>query len=507
MRDVFCSYYTNSDDITSYMVRMLNITNNDLILEPSAGEGIFIDKIIHSDKDVQIDAFDINQAAIDILQKKYENISNIKIKKTDTLLDTELDFYSLTNGIYDKIIGNPPYGAWQDYDKRSMLKKKYPGQYVKESYSLFLLRCLSVLKSKGRLSFIIPDTYLFLNMHANLRKHLLTHTKIDEILIFPSKFFPGVSFGYSNLSIITLETCEQEKALTNHIRIIKGFKDSSEFSCLSYSNRGLPNHLEVYDIEQRHILQNDKYRFILAEQDSTDALCKSAIHLGDIANVVTGFYTGDNQKFIKVKNKDVRGAKDYDIVDSQKIYNCCSLNGIDNVSEGYIPYIKSSARQKYLANDDWFVRWDSKTIRFYLTNKKTRFQNSSFYFKSGIGIPMVKSNCLKAFLMKDKIFDQSIVGIFPKDETKLLYILALMNSDVVNKIIHLINPTANNSANYIKLIPYYEPDRNTLKEIVKSVETILIGLHNKDYDMVNSIQEKVNITINNLYKDNLSDFI
>lgn len=81
MRDVFCSYYTNSDDITSYMVRMLNITNNDLILEPSAGEGIFIDKIIHSDKDVQIDAFDINQAAIDILQKKYENISNIKIKK------------------------------------------------------------------------------------------------------------------------------------------------------------------------------------------------------------------------------------------------------------------------------------------------------------------------------------------------------------------------------------------------------------------------------------------
>lgn len=507
MRDVFCSYYTNSDDITSYMVRMLNITNNDLILEPSAGEGTFIDKIINSDKDVKIDAFDINQAAIDILQKKYENISNIKIKKTDTLLDTELDFYSLTNGIYDKIIGNPPYGAWQDYDKRSMLKKKYPGQYVKESYSLFLLRCLSVLKSKGRLSFIIPDTYLFLNMHANLRKHLLTHTKIDEILIFPSKFFPGVSFGYSNLSIITLEICEQEKALTNHIRIIKGFKDSSEFSYLSYSDKGLPNHLEVYDIEQRHILQNDKYRFILAEQDSTYALCKSTIRLGDIANVVTGFYTGDNQKFIKVKNKDVRGAKDYDIVDSQKIYNCCSLNGIDNVSEGYIPYIKSSARQKYLANDDWFVRWDSKTIRFYLTNKKTRFQNSSFYFKSGIGIPMIKSNCLKAFLMKDKIFDQSIVGIFPKDETKLLYILALMNSDVVNKIIHLINPTANNSANYIKLIPYYEPDKNTLKEVVKSVENILIGLHNKDYDMVNSIQEKVNITINNLYKDNLSDFI
>ncbi|KXB53639.1 hypothetical protein HMPREF3190_00469 [Umbribacter vaginalis] len=27
--------------------------------------------------------------------------------------------------IYDKIIGNSPYGAWQDYDRRTKLKKSF----------------------------------------------------------------------------------------------------------------------------------------------------------------------------------------------------------------------------------------------------------------------------------------------------------------------------------------------------------------------------------------------
>ena len=46
MKDTLCSYYTNSDEITSYMVNRLGISNNDVILEPSAGEGIFIDELL-----------------------------------------------------------------------------------------------------------------------------------------------------------------------------------------------------------------------------------------------------------------------------------------------------------------------------------------------------------------------------------------------------------------------------------------------------------------------------
>lgn len=301
MKDTLCSYYTNSDAITLYMANRLGISTNDIILEPSAGEGIFIDEILKTELSVQIDALDIDKKAISILEKKYQGndlitvretdtllderldafaIPELWLKRTDTLVDEQLDYFSAIGGHYDKVIGNPPYGAWQDYDKRDLLKRKYLGQYVKETYSLFLLRCISVLKMGGRLSFIIPDTYMFLNLHAKLREVLLTSTKIEEIITFPSKFFPGVSFGYSNLSIITLERCIKEVALNNTVRIVQGFHSATEFKLLCRKET-LPAHLSEFKLKQSNVLNCEQHRFILANNSITAIINKTSLRLGE----------------------------------------------------------------------------------------------------------------------------------------------------------------------------------------------------------------------------------
>lgn len=518
MKDLYCAYYTESDEITSYMATRLGICENDVILEPSAGEGIFIDEMIRRDIPIKIDALDIDEKAISVLQKKYEGNPNVTVRLTDTLFDEELDKYTVSElwlkntdllldeqldmfgmcgGHYDKIIGNPPYGAWQDYGKRDLLKKKYTGQYVKETYTLFLLRSISVLKMRGRLSFIIPDTFLFLNMHEKLRKTLLTSTKIEEVLIFPSKFFPGVSFGYSNLSIITLQKCERYEALANNVRLIKGFKSASEFERVI--NGDFPDYLLTYELNQDDVFKSEKSRFILAENDAADMIGNSKTKLGDVANIVTGFYSGNNKKFICAKNEQVKGAKNYSIAEESKIYDSMSLSGIPEIEEGYVPFIKSSSPYRYKrSGDEWFVRWDEATIRFYNSDTKARFQNSQFYFKTGVAIPMVKSSEIRATLMENRVFDQSIVGIFPKNADDLYYILALMNSDVINRLIHIINPTANNSSNYVKQIPYKKPSSeekimidNIVKEIISldpvSDRSEVIKLH----QIINERIEKI----------------
>ena len=76
MKDVFCSYYTDSADITNYMVSKLEFEANDIVLEPSAGSGIFIDEIIKNNKNLNIDAIDINDEAISILNQKYKNLKS-----------------------------------------------------------------------------------------------------------------------------------------------------------------------------------------------------------------------------------------------------------------------------------------------------------------------------------------------------------------------------------------------------------------------------------------------
>lgn len=520
MKNQFCSFYTNSEDITFYMSSRLGIHNGDIILEPSAGEGIFIDEVLKTRKKVHIDALDINDDAISVLQKKYDDnpdvdvrktdtlfdsqldkydISQLWLKQTDTLLDEQLDFFNSTGGHYTGVIGNPPYGAWQDYERRDRLKKKYVGQYVKETYSLFLLRCISVLKLNGRLSFIIPDTFLYVNMHTKLRELLLKKTKIEEIIIFPSKFFPGICFGYSNLCIITLERSEMQDAINNSVKIYRGFKKSEEFRRL-IANDTLPAYIESFNLKQSDVLSNSQHRFVFADNQIVSLLKKATVNLGDIADVVTGFYTGNNKEFIKAASDTVKGAKNYEVIDQSMIVDNSSTDGEPNLSEAYIPFIKSASETRYVRNhEDWYVRWDSETVSFYKADKKARFQNSDYYFKTGIGIPMVKSSKIKAFLMQNRVFDQSIVGIFPKDKTKLNYILALMNSDIINQIIHIINPTANNSANYIKLIPYIEPSCSALKIINDLVNKIFKLSEEGAISEVNKIEKEIDCMITDIY--------
>ena len=81
MKDIYCSYYTNSEDITFYMASKLHISENDIVLEPSAGEGIFIDELLKKDAKIHIDALDINDVAISVLKTKYENNPSVMCVK------------------------------------------------------------------------------------------------------------------------------------------------------------------------------------------------------------------------------------------------------------------------------------------------------------------------------------------------------------------------------------------------------------------------------------------
>lgn len=468
MKDTLCKYYTNSSAITGYMVSMLNLKNMQKILEPSAGGGAFIDEILKTQINVEIDALDIDYRAIATLEKKYNQTPNVHIRHADTLLDTELDLISSLGGVYDCVIGNPPYGAWQNFERRAHFKKLYGNINTKETYGLFLLRSVHALRVGGRLSFIIPDTFLFLKSHEELRRFILENCKIVEILIFPSSFFPGISFGYSNLAIISLEKSDYNAALDNEFYVIRGFTSPEDFSKIEKKRKSL----SVFNLIQRDILQSEHAQFLLGKGIYISILQKTTLKLSDIANIVTGLYTGDNEKYVRYGDKI--DAKHHQSISPDLIYECNDIRGIQNIVEGYIPYIKGASKRKFVkSGGECYVRWDAAAIQLYKSSPKARFQNSGYYFREGIALPMVKAKTIKAFYMKGNVFDQSIVGIFPKDPSKLLYILALLNSDIINDIIHIINPTANNSANYLKQIPYIEADPVLFQFICNKTSTIL----------------------------------
>jgi hypothetical protein len=474
------------------MVKRLGVSNEDLILEPCAGDGVFIEKIleINHGKNFKIEALDLNPRAVEQLKRKFDSID---IRQTDTLLDLTLDWHVNGGGYYTKIIGNPPYGAWQDHEKRDVLKKRYGG-YVRETYALFLRRCIDLLRNGGRLTFIVPDTFLALHLHADTRKKILEETKIEEILLIPSNFFPGVNFGYSNLCIISLVKGGDIK--DNKIKIVTVNNSIGNLYKIANDDYSDADHFE--EIHQDKIINSIDQAFLIGGNTKIRKLINnSEIHLGDIANCVTGFYSGDNKKFLVPKSNDIRGAKGYKVIDETKICNNFLeikdlIGGLKN-GRKYIPILKGGSGV-LVKETEWFIQWDKETVKFYKSNKASRFQNSSYYFKEGIGVPMIKSSRVNASLLNRRLFDQSIVGVFPKEKQYLNYILAFLNSEICTKILKVINHTANNSANYLKKLPIII-DVEAKDKINKMIAKYL----DKRLTSQDSIK-RINEIFNNLYK-------
>lgn len=472
------AFYTKSTPIVDYMVSKLSLKNDNKIFEPCGGDGVFIEAILDVNEFANIDVCELNEAAYTILQNKFTKYPTVHIRQCDTLLDNDLSFNSNFGGVYDKIIANPPYGAWQDYDKRDKLKKLYPNLYAKETYALFLYRCIELLKEDGILSFIIPDTFLNLHMHKAIRTHILTKTKIVELALFPSSFFPGVNFGYANLSIITLQKSGTKKNnLNNQFKVINGFTRVDQLSDTT------DKQLKSFSFLQSEILANPDHAFLIADNSKVaESINHTKLKVGDIASCVTGFYSGDDKTFLQVNSPNLKNGKNYDLVDTKSINR--DYQTIPNILDGiegekhFLPIVKGG-NTKYLKPEGWFMKWSKEAVKHYRTGKKARFQNPQFYFKFGIGVPMISSTSITASLIENKLFDQSIVGIFPKDEALTYYLLAFFNSPTCNTIIRTINPSANNPANYIKKIPFIMPDEKILKTITGGVKEIIQSIKSK----------------------------
>ena len=298
------SYYTKSEPILDYMTQILDIKSTDAIFEPCGGNGAFVDKILKQIPSANISIFELDPNAVATLQDKYACLNNISIKSTDTLLDNCIVNRLIT---FDKIIGNPPYGARNDDNKKNELAKLYPGLYTKESYTLFLFACIKCLNEGGMLSFIVPDTFLSLHRHLAIRQFILQHTQIKELSLFPSSYFPGVDFGYANLCIITLQKSSNIASnLSNKFTIRTGFTSVND---LYFPHKG--THQEF---TQSDILNNPASAFFFNSNSRINSLVNDITirTIGDIADCVTGFYSGNDKIYLRPANPKII-AKDDDI--------------------------------------------------------------------------------------------------------------------------------------------------------------------------------------------------
>lgn len=314
---------------------------------------------------------------------------------------------------------------------------------------------------------------------------------------FPFVIFPGVNFGYANLCIITLvRHSSEQRCLDNSFSVISGFKKPDELG-----HPTLP-HVNRLTLTQRTIFDSVDHAFFLNGNDKILELINSPpLRIGDIAKCVTGFYSGNDKRFLRVASKELRNGSKYEPIDGAVIaidylHQKNILEGIKD-NRCFVPIVKGGST-KYLKPDNWYMDWSKEAVKHYKSDKKARFQNPQYYFKFGIGVPMVSSSQVTAALIENKLFDQSIVGIFPNDNTLTRFLLAFFNSPTCNKLIRTINPSANNPANYIKKIPFVKPNEDVQHNVNEIIDQILYEIGEKGKYSI-ELEEELNALIKGLY--------
>ena len=131
---------------------------------------------------------------IDFAVKQCISLSGIH----DTITLPNTDFFLwhtyfhdvFKEGGFDIVIGNPPYGAKLSNDDKIMYRKMYPEtQFKIDTYSLFILRAMKLMREGGFASYIIPNTFLDNYFEENVRIKLLKDFSLAEINDLNDKVF------------------------------------------------------------------------------------------------------------------------------------------------------------------------------------------------------------------------------------------------------------------------------------------------------------------------------
>lgn len=286
------AYYT-PPPIADFILRWgMNSNDNADILEPSCGDGVFIECIAKG-----------NMLFHSVTGIEYEEAEADKAKAIN-LHDSEVinsDFHRfclVTDKRFDLIVGNPPFIRYQYYDEaqqkladvifeRSKLKRTK----LTNAWVTFVVGSCLLLKKKGKIGFVIPSELLMVKYAQQLRKFLAqTFNKIN-IISFENLVFEEIQ---QEVVILLCEKNDTDEHLIEHIEV----HDADGLQKLD------PQRLEFPT--KKIDFHTDKWTYYFLEKEELDFLEKirneKTPKIATYADVEVGITTGSNDYFTVPKS-------------------------------------------------------------------------------------------------------------------------------------------------------------------------------------------------------------
>lgn len=320
------AYYTPLK-LANAMVKLFASERINNILEPSCGDGVFIEALNQQNfisTANTVTAIEIEKEEALKVREAFICKENISVYNEDFF-----EFYKNNADIakYDLIIGNPPYIRYQyltetqrEIQSKILTDNGMKSNKLINAWVCFLVASVQLLSQNGKIAFVIPAEILQVAYAEDLRKYLADNLQRMTLITFEKLVFDEIE---QEVLVFIGEKGGEEKG----IRIIE-MEDLNGFDLLDLNSNGYQKLQHTTEKWTKYFITTEESKLI-NDIRGDSRFCK----FSDYGLINVGITTGNNDYF----------SVDRETVDK---YN------LDNV---VLPLIgrSSHAHGIYFTEDDW----------------------------------------------------------------------------------------------------------------------------------------------------------
>ena len=281
-------FYT-PEPVAAFILKWaINGSTDSDILEPSCGDGVFIEQIKENNYPYQ----SVTGIEFDSIEARKADAIPLKNK---TVINEDFHRYcNNTQRRFDIIVGNPPYIRYQYFDEKQQAEAGLVFNRANLKYSKltnawvsFVVGSSLLLKENGKIGFVLPAELLQVSYAIQLREFLAAFYNKINILSFEKLIFPDIQ------QEVVLLLCEKNNSKTHQIehlelRDVNALKEL-DISLLKSPRKTIDN-------------KSNKWTFYFLDQEEIDFIEKITNSqkiptIGDFAKVEVGITTGSNDFF------------------------------------------------------------------------------------------------------------------------------------------------------------------------------------------------------------------
>lgn len=309
------------------------------ILEPSCGDGVFLDALATTDRRFSC-------TAIEIFEEEAIKAAD-RLSLDDRFNIVVSDFYNqyideITDNKYQLILGNPPYIRYQylteeqrEIQTQILEMSNLRSNKLINAWVAFVVANISLLDENSKIGLVIPAELLQVKYAEQLRSYLMSELTEMTIITFEELIFKGVDQEV----VVLLGRKRAVHEGTHQMKIMEFI--NVEDLVNNFGNRDIEEPFQNIDTEN---VKWTKYFLSANENEIITHLRhgENCIKFGDIAEVDVGITTGNNSFFCV----DYQTAERYDLLNISRPLIARSVNipGVTFEEDDWLNNVEKGAR-------------------------------------------------------------------------------------------------------------------------------------------------------------------